>query len=88
MRKRVKFRDVRLVGFITELPPSGLADPKAGTTGVEICVDGQSQGRRPVDRFTNQTFSLDFTNAKELRVVVDCDNGSAIWDHFYLGVAK
>ena len=83
-----KFQTIRLVGFITQLPPSGLADPQAGTTGLEIFVDGQSQGRRPVDRLTNQTFSLDLTKAKELRVVVDCANGTANWDHFYLGVAK
>jgi hypothetical protein len=83
-----KFRSVRLAGFITELPPSGLEDPKAGTAGVEIFVDGLSQGRRPVDRSTNQDFAVDLTNAKELRVVVDCANGTADWDHFYLGVAK
>jgi hypothetical protein len=82
------FRNVRLAGFITELPPSGLEDPKAGTIGVEIFVDGQSQGRRPADRFTNQIFSLDLTNATELKVVVDCANGTANWDHFYLGVVK
>jgi hypothetical protein len=83
-----KFKSVRLACYITELPPSGLVDSTAGTTSVEIFVDGHSQGRRPVDRFTNQTFSLDLTNAKEMKVVVDCANGSAVWDHFYLGVAK
>ena len=83
-----KFRSLRLVGFITELPPSGLEDTRFGTAGVEIFVDGQSLGRRPVDRFTNPIFSLDLTNSKELRVVVDCANGSAAWDHFYMGVSK
>jgi hypothetical protein len=83
-----KFQTIRLVGFIAELPSSGLEDSKSGMTGVEIFVDGKSLGRRPLDRFINQTFSLDLTNAKELRVVVDCANGTADWDHFYLGVAK
>jgi hypothetical protein len=83
-----KFQSVRLAGFITDLPQSGLEDPQAGTTEVEIFVDGHSQGCRPVDRFTNQNFSLDLTNAKELKVLVHCANGSAVWDHFYLGVAK
>ena len=82
-----KFKNVRLAGFIAELPPSGLEDPTAGTTGVEIFVDGQSHGRRPVDRSTNQIFSLDLINAKQLKVVVDCANEPANWDHFYLGVA-
>lgn len=83
-----KLQTVRLVGFITELPRSGLKDSKVGTVGVEIFVDGQSLGRRPVDRFTNQEITIDLTLAKNLKVVVDCANGSANWDHFYLGVAK
>jgi hypothetical protein len=83
-----KFQSVELVGFITEMPLNGLEDPLAGTTCIELFLDGESQGRRTVDRFTNQAFSLDLTNTKELKVVVDCANGSDIWDHFYLGVSK
>ena len=77
-----------MVAFIGELPANALNDMQAGTVGVEIFVDGTSQGCRPVDRFTNQTFPLDLTLAKKLKVVVDCANGSANWDHFYLGIAK
>jgi len=83
-----KFQKIRLVAFITELPESGLADPLAGTTGVELFVDGKSQGHRSVDRLTNQSFLLDCTQAKELKVVVDCANGNANWDHFHIGIAQ
>ena len=85
---RNKFQALSLVGSTIKLPADGLADPQAGTVGMEIFVDGKSKGRRLVDRLTNQTFNLDLTNAKELKVVVDCANGTADWDHFYLGVAK
>jgi len=83
-----KFQKIHLVAFITELPESGLADPLAGTTGVELFVDGKSQGHRSVDRLTNQSFLLDFTQAKDLKVVVDCANGNANWDHFHIGIAQ
>jgi len=41
-----------------------------------------------VDRLTNQSFLLDCTQAKELKVVVDCANGNANWDHFHIGIAQ
>ena len=87
-RIREKFQKIHLVAFITELPESGLADPLAGTTGVELFVDGKSQGHRSVDRLTNQSFLLDVTQAKDLKVVVDCANGNANWDHFHIGIAQ
>jgi hypothetical protein len=83
-----KFQNVHLVAFINKLPDGGLADPLAGTVGVELFIDGKSQGHRPVDRLTNQSYSLDLTQAKELKVVVDCANGSANWDHFHIGIAQ
>ena len=83
-----KFQKIHLVAFITELPENGLADPLAGTTGVELFVDGKSQGHRSVDRLTNQSFLLDVTQAKDLKVVVDCANGNANWDHFHIGIAQ
>ena len=83
-----KFQNIRLVAFINELPDGGLTDPLAGTAGVELFVDGKSQGHLPVDRLTNQSYSLDLTQAKELKVVVDCANGSANWDHFHIGIAQ
>ena len=79
---------INLVAFIAELPNSGWADPLAGTAGVELFVDGKSQGRLSVDRLTNQSYSLDLTQAKELKVVVDCANGSTNWDHFHIGIAQ
>ena len=87
-RSKKRFQNINLVAFITELPESGLADPLAGTTGVELFEDGKSQGHRSVDRLTNQSFLLDFTQAKELKVVVDCANGNANWDHFHIGIAQ
>ena len=79
---------INLVAFIAELPNSVLADPLAGTAGVELFVDGKSQGHLSVDRLTNQSYSLDLTQAKELKVVVDCANESANWDHFRIGIAQ
>jgi len=83
-----KFQKIHLVAFITELPDSGLTDPMAGTAGIELFVDGKSQGHRSVDRLTNQSFLLDCTQATELKVVVDCANGNANWDHFHIGIAQ
>jgi len=83
-----KFKKINLVAFIAELPESGWVDPLAGTTNVELFVDGKTQGRRLVDRLTNQSIVLDLTRAKELKVVVDSANGNANWDHFYLGIGQ
>ena len=79
---------INLVAFIAELPSSGWADPLAGTAGVELFVDGKSQGHLSVDRLKNQSYLLDLTQAKELKVVVDCANESASWDHFHIGIAQ
>jgi hypothetical protein len=81
-----QFQNIFLVGYILKLPDKGLAEPLAGTVGMEVFVDGKTQGRRLVDRHTNQTYQLDLASAKELKVVVDCANGTANWDHFCLGI--
>ena len=83
-----EFQIINLVAFIAELPNSGWTDPSAGTAGVELFVDGKSQGHLSVDRLTNQSYLLDLTQAKELKVVVDCANESASWDHFHIGIAE
>jgi hypothetical protein len=83
-----KLNMCQLVGYIAELPVDALEDPLAGMVEMEVFVDGKSEGRRIVDRFTNQSYNLDLTNAKKLKVIVDCANGTAIWDHFYLGIAN
>lgn len=83
-----RFQNINLVAFIAELPDSGLTDPMAGTAGIELFVDGKSQGHRSVDRLTNQSFLLDCAQAKELKVVVDCANGNANWDHFHIGIEQ
>ena len=81
-----RFQNINLVAFIAELPDSGLADPMAGAAGIELFVDGKSQVRRPVNRQTNQSFLLDLSQAKELKVVVDCADGSANWDWVNIGI--
>jgi len=76
------------MAFIAELPDSGLTDPMAGTAGIELFVDGKSQGHRSVDRLTNQSFLLDCAQAKELKVVVDCANENENGIIFILGSHK
>ena len=76
------------MAFITELPDSGLTDPMAGTAGIELFVDEKSIGRRSVDRLPNQSFLVDLTQAKELKVVVDCANENENGIIFILGSHK
>jgi len=52
----------------------------AGITGVEIFVDGITQGRKVVARQNKQLWPLNVENAKELKLVVDNENGSDFWD--------
>jgi peptidoglycan/LPS O-acetylase OafA/YrhL len=83
-----KFKNVQLVCFIDKLPASALLDPKAARAAVEIFIDGKSQSRRLVNSQTNQAYQLDLTNIKEIKVVVDCANGSANWDWVNIGLEK
>jgi hypothetical protein len=56
------------------------APSNAGISGVEIFVDGKTQGRKIVDRQTKHAWSLNLENAKELKFVVDNANGTDFWD--------
>jgi peptidoglycan/LPS O-acetylase OafA/YrhL len=81
-----KFKKVELVSFINELPKSALSNEEAATAGVEVFLDNKSQGHRLIDRNINQTFILDLTQTKVLKVVVDCANGTASWDWLNIGL--
>jgi hypothetical protein len=83
-----KFKKVELVSFINELPQSALSNKLAATAGVEVFLDDKSQGRRLVNRNTDQRLNLDLTNTKILKVVVDCANGTAAWDWVNIGIGK
>jgi hypothetical protein len=83
-----KFKKVELVSFINELPKSALSNEEAATAGVEVFLDDKSQGRRLVTRNIDQTFILDLTNTKILKVVVDCANGTAAWDWVNIAIGK
>jgi hypothetical protein len=75
-----------LVSFIDVLPQSALSNVEAATAGVEVFLDDKSQGRRLVTRNIDQTFILDLTQTKVLKIVVDCANGTAAWDWVNIGI--
>ena len=77
---------LKLVFWISGLPQNILAIPSAGTVGFELFVDGKPQGRKRVDRFTNQTLLVNPLEVSELRIVVDNDDGSQTCDWFYMGL--
>jgi peptidoglycan/LPS O-acetylase OafA/YrhL len=81
-----KFKQVELVSFIDVLPQSALSNVEAATAGVEVFLDDKSQGRRLVTRNIDQTFILDLTQTKVLKIVVDCANGTAAWDWVNIGI--
>jgi len=83
-----KFKSVQLHAFIDNLPSSALMDSTAATVGVEVFVDGKSQGHLSVDRHQNQIFNLDLSGAKELKIVVDDGNGSNNWDWLNVGISQ
>jgi len=77
---------LKLVFWISGLPQNILPIAKAGTVGFEVFVDGKSQGRKRVDRFTNQTLLVNLAGASELRIVVDDDDGVQTCDWFFMGL--
>ena len=77
---------MKIVLFIGTLPQNILPVSKAGTAGFEVFVDGKSQGRKRVDRLTNQTVFVNPAGASELRIIVDNDDGEQTCDWFFMGL--
>ena len=73
-----KFKQLNLHSDLIQLPAN--VPSTGGVLGVEFLIDGQSQGRKVVDRNTDQIWSLDLSSAKELSIVVDNANGTDFWD--------
>jgi len=77
---------LKLAFWISGLPQSVLGSSNAGTAGFEVFVDGKSLGRKRVDRFTNETLSVDPKGVSKLRIVVDDDDGAQTCDWFFMGL--
>jgi hypothetical protein len=77
---------LRFAFWMSGLPQSVLGSSNAGTAGFEVFVDGKSQGRKRVDRFTNQALLVNPLEVSELRIVVDNDDGSQTCDWFFMGL--
>jgi hypothetical protein len=71
---------------ISGLPPEALAHAQAGTATVEVYLDGVSQGRKNVDRETNESLAVNLTGVSTMRVVVDDSEGIQLCDWFFIGV--
>jgi len=77
---------LKIAFFISGLPQKFLDSTGAGTAGFEVFVDGKSLGRKRVDRFTNETLSVDPKGVSALRIVVDNDDGAQTCDWFFMGL--
>jgi hypothetical protein len=83
-----------LVFWMSGLPAQVLANPKAGTAGVTVELDGRKDGRKVeiklprkgVDRFANATIPVSFSGATKMRVSVDDANGTQLFDWLFMGV--
>jgi len=75
-----------LAFWISGLPQEALGNPKSGTATVEVFLDGVSQGRKKVDRQTNESLSVNLTGVSTMRVVVDDSDGAQLFDWFFMGV--
>jgi hypothetical protein len=74
------------VFWISGLPENALSNPGAGTAGFELLLDGQSQGRFNVDRYTNQNLEVNLTGVSEVRIIVDDADGDQLCDWFFMGL--
>ena len=77
---------LKIAFFIGVLPQNILPISKAGTAGFEVFVDGKTLGRKRVDRFNNETLSIDPKGVSKLRIVVDDDDRIQACDWFYMGL--
>jgi hypothetical protein len=81
-----KFGKIVFCGWISNLPEG--APPEAGVVDVELFVDGESQGRSTVDRDNSAIVEVDLAGKSELRISVDCANGTDTCDWFHIGIQK
>lgn len=81
-----KFKTLNVLAKAAFVPKD--APSNAGISGVELFVDGKTQGHKVVDRQTKQVWSLNLENAKELKIVVDNANGTDFWDWVEVSVGK
>jgi hypothetical protein len=81
-----KFKTLNVLAKAVFVPKD--APSNAGISGVELFVDGKTQGHKVVDRQTKQVWSLNLENAKELKIVVDNANGTDFWDWVEVSVGK
>lgn len=83
-----------LVFWMSGLPAQVLANPKAGTAGVTVELDGRKDGskveiklpRKQVDRFANAAIPVSFSGATTMRVSVDDAKDSQLCDWLFMGV--
>lgn len=75
-----------LAFWVAGIPAGAIASPEACTVGFEIFLDGKSQGRKRVDRLTNQLLAIDLSGVSQLKIVVDGDGDGTSRDWLYVAV--
>jgi hypothetical protein len=78
---------VDLTGWILHLPSEAL-DEYSGIVGVEIRAGERILVQQRVTPWDNLKLSVDLETIPSLQIRVDMGNGTAVWDWFFLGVAK
>jgi hypothetical protein len=87
LRPLGKSGHVELAGWILHLPPEAL-DEYSGIVGVEIRDGEKILAQQRVTPWDNLKLSVDLETTHSLQISVDMGNGTAVWDWFFLGVAK
>lgn len=78
--------DLDLAFWVAGIPAGASTSPEACTVGFEIFLDGKSQGRKRVDRLTNQLLTIDLSGVSRLKIVVDGDGDGTSRDWLYVAV--
>ncbi|HEX7705712.1 MAG TPA: hypothetical protein VF701_04550 [Thermoanaerobaculia bacterium] len=75
-----QFQQLVVRAAIAPLDPEGASVPNAGTVVVALRVDGVPIFATPVNRHAEVERVVDLSNARELEITVDNDDGKSWWD--------